>query len=311
MSRNGNGVYTLVSGNPVVTGTVITSTWANNTLTDIAAALTDSVAADGQTPMTGDLDLNTNKIVNLEPGTVAGNAIEYSQFEAATSSSVNITGGTIDDTPIGSVTPATGRFTTLESTGDLTSGGDLSVAGDGVFLGTGSLKVPTGTIAERNSVLLGSFRFNTTYGRFEGCTAVTAGQTITSITRVATLATLTTATDHGLSTGDIIAVSGATPAAFNGTFLITVTSATEFTYVMATTPANNATVVGSYVYGTWGAVGGGAGGGGDDEVFVENTLVVTTSYTLPTGKNASSVGPITINSGQTVTIPSAQRWVIL
>jgi hypothetical protein len=261
--------------------------------------------------MSGDLDLNTNKIVNLEPATVAGNAVEYTQFEAATTSSVNITGGSINGTTIGFTTPSTGKFTTLEATGDLTSGGDLSVAGNGKFLGTGSLKVPTGTIAERNSVLLGSFRFNTTYGRFEGCTSVTMGQVISSITRVATVATLTTATDHGLSTGDFIAVSGATPDEYNGTYIITVTSPTAFTYVMATTPATNATVVGSYVYGTWGAVGGGATGGGDDEVFVENTLVVTVSYTLPNGRNASSVGPITINSGKSVTIPSTQRWVIL
>jgi len=53
MSRNGSGTYTLPAGNPVVTGTAITSSWANTTLSDIAAGLTQSVAADGQTPMTG------------------------------------------------------------------------------------------------------------------------------------------------------------------------------------------------------------------------------------------------------------------
>jgi hypothetical protein len=46
-------------------------------------------------------------------------------------------------------------------------------------------------------------------------------------------------------------------------------------------------------------------------VFVENGVTVTTSYTLSTSKNASSVGPITINSGATVTVPSGQRWVVL
>ena len=55
MARNGSGTYSLVAGNPVVTGTTISSTWANNTLTDIATALTGSVAADGQTPITGPL----------------------------------------------------------------------------------------------------------------------------------------------------------------------------------------------------------------------------------------------------------------
>ena len=61
----------------------------------------------------------------------------------------------------------------------------------------------------------------------------------------------------------------------------------------------------------WGSVGGGATGGGGDEVFVENSTTVTTSYTLTTGKNAVSVGAITINSGVTVTVPSGARWVVL
>jgi hypothetical protein len=61
----------------------------------------------------------------------------------------------------------------------------------------------------------------------------------------------------------------------------------------------------------WGALGGGATGGGADQVFVENGQIVTTNYTLSTGFNAMSVGPITVNSGITVTIPSGARWVVL
>ena len=61
----------------------------------------------------------------------------------------------------------------------------------------------------------------------------------------------------------------------------------------------------------WGSVGGGATGAGGDEVFVENEVVVTTSYTLTTGKNAMSTGPITLNSGVTVTVPTGARWVVL
>jgi len=67
----------------------------------------------------------------------------------------------------------------------------------------------------------------------------------------------------------------------------------------------------TYPAETWGTLGGGAGGGGADEIFVENAMVVTTDYELTSGKSASSVGPITINSGVTVTIPSGQNWVIL
>jgi hypothetical protein len=66
-----------------------------------------------------------------------------------------------------------------------------------------------------------------------------------------------------------------------------------------------------YQGGAWGQLGGGATGGGGDEVFVENGVTVTANYTLSANKNAESVGPITVNSGVTVTIPSDQRWVIL
>ncbi len=67
----------------------------------------------------------------------------------------------------------------------------------------------------------------------------------------------------------------------------------------------------SYPAETWGTLGGGAGGGGADEIFVENAMTVTNDYELTSGKSASSVGPITVNSGVTVTIPSGQNWVIL
>jgi hypothetical protein len=56
---------------------------------------------------------------------------------------------------------------------------------------------------------------------------------------------------------------------------------------------------------------GGAQGGGTDKVFQLNQIVVTTNYTLPAGYSAMSVGPITINSGVAVTVPSGYRWVVL
>jgi hypothetical protein len=61
----------------------------------------------------------------------------------------------------------------------------------------------------------------------------------------------------------------------------------------------------------WGSVGGGATGGGNDQVFQENQLIVTTNYTLSTGKSAMSVGPITISAGAVVTIPAGYSWLVL
>jgi hypothetical protein len=62
-----------------------------------------------------------------------------------------------------------------------------------------------------------------------------------------------------------------------------------------------------YVGGAWGGVGGAQAGG----VIFENSLTISANYTLTTSKNGLSVGPITIGSGVTVTIPSGQRWVVL
>jgi hypothetical protein len=61
----------------------------------------------------------------------------------------------------------------------------------------------------------------------------------------------------------------------------------------------------------WGSVGGGATGGGSDAVFIENDQTVTTNYTISAGKNAGTFGPITINSGVTVTVPSGSVWAVI
>ena len=58
----------------------------------------------------------------------------------------------------------------------------------------------------------------------------------------------------------------------------------------------------------WGSIGGGASAGG---VIYENGVTISSNYTLSTNKNGMSVGPITVGTGVTVTIPSGQRWVIL
>ena len=62
-----------------------------------------------------------------------------------------------------------------------------------------------------------------------------------------------------------------------------------------------------YVAGAWGGVGGAQAGG----VIFENALTISANYTLTTNKNGFSVGPITIGSGVSVTIPSGQRWLVL
>ena len=60
----------------------------------------------------------------------------------------------------------------------------------------------------------------------------------------------------------------------------------------------------------WGQLGG-AGGSAGDGVFYENDTNVTASYTITTNKNAMSAGPITINNGVTVTVPTGSVWTVV
>jgi len=62
---------------------------------------------------------------------------------------------------------------------------------------------------------------------------------------------------------------------------------------------------------SWAEISGGATGAGGDKVFMENELTVTTDYTLSANKSAVSVGPVKINTGKSVTIPTGHTWVIL
>lgn len=54
-----------------------------------------------------------------------------------------------------------------------------------------------------------------------------------------------------------------------------------------------------------------AGGSGADGVFYENGQTVTVNYTITNGKNAMSAGPITINTGVIVTIPTGSVWSVV
>lgn len=57
----------------------------------------------------------------------------------------------------------------------------------------------------------------------------------------------------------------------------------------------------------WGAVGG----GNTAVVGWENQITVAENYTITTGNNMMSAGPVTIDTGFTVTVPTGSRWVVV
>lgn len=187
MSRNGSGTYVLPVGNPVVTGTTITSNWANTTLSDIATALTGSVASDGQTPMTGPLAMGNNKITGVANGTASTDVATVGQI-----SNPNITGGSIDGTPIGNLSPSTGKFTTL----DVSSGATLA----------GTCTAPTVTPGSDNSTKIATTAFVQS-----AISAVSAG--VTSFNSRSGAVTL--------SSGDVTGALGYTPYNAGGNTVVT------------------------------------------------------------------------------------------
>lgn len=81
MARNGSGTYDLPAGNPVATGTVISSVVQNNTMTDIGTALTGSIARDGQSPATANIPMGDNKLTGLATPTARTDATSLGSIQ--------------------------------------------------------------------------------------------------------------------------------------------------------------------------------------------------------------------------------------
>jgi len=124
----------------------------------------------------------------------------------------------------------------FDHTGALDVGGNLTLTtftatGDGTFSGTGQVKLPAGTTAQRSgSPVNGMLRYNSELDSFEG-----------------------------------------------------------------------------YADGAWGGISGAQAGG----AILTNKSTASASYTIATGENGLSVGPITVDTGVTITVSSGQRWLVL
>lgn len=188
-----SGTYTLPAGNPVVTGTTITSTWANTTLSDIATALTNSVPTDGSAPMVGALQMGNNKITGVTDGTASSDVATVNQISNPT-----ITGGTIDGAPIGAANPKNGAFLALSAT-------SASL--------TGTCTAPTVTPSTDSSTKIATTAFVQS-----AITAVSSG--VTSFNTRSGAVTL--------SSGDVTTALGYTPYNASGTTVVTTSNISSY-----------------------------------------------------------------------------------
>ena len=165
MPRNGSGTYSLPAGNPVVTGTTISSTVHNNTMTDIGSEITNSLDKDGQTVVAGTIDFNANKIILDGDGDTS--------IHASTDDVIDVEIGGADAIKLGWQSVADTGFVTVDPnafTADATENTHrLSV------LNTNAITVPTGTTALASSVYITEPNITATGTVTEAATVYIAG----------------------------------------------------------------------------------------------------------------------------------------
>jgi len=131
MARNGSGTYSLPAGNPVVTGTVISSTWANTTLNDLGNAMTASLAYDGQTTPVANLPMGGFIHTNVGNATVRTNYPSAGQVQDGTLTYLTSVSGTDTITaiaPLSMTAYATGQtFRFIAAGANLTTGVTLNI----------------------------------------------------------------------------------------------------------------------------------------------------------------------------------------
>jgi hypothetical protein len=125
MPRNASGTYTLPSGNPVSSGTLIDATWANNTLNDLANEVTDSLSRSGEGGMLAPLRLNDG--VQATPGLAFTNEPSTGMYRAGTNEAWLVAGGTqvLQFTTTGAVSrfaPGAVATPSITALGDLNTG---------------------------------------------------------------------------------------------------------------------------------------------------------------------------------------------
>lgn len=164
---------------------------------------------------------------------------------------------------------------TTASTGTFTT---LTATSDSAFTSTGAVQLSSGTTAQRPTGAAGKLRFNTTTSEFEGYNgtawASVGGSAISNDTSTAT----------NLYPLFAAATTGTASSVYTSNAQYLFKPSTGELSVKAPVAANG---------------------------IVVNSDQVTSSYTIATGTNGFSVGPLTVASGVTLTVASGQRHVVI
>jgi hypothetical protein len=154
----------------------------------------------------------------------------------------------------------------------------LTATADSAFTSTGAVKLSTGTTAERPTGAAGKLRFNSTTNEFEGHN----GTTWSSVGGSAISNDTTTATN--LYPLFASATTGTASSVFTSNAQYLFKPSTGELSVKAPRASNG---------------------------IVVNSATISSDYTIATGDNGMSAGPVAVNSGITVTVSSGSTWVVV
>lgn len=315
-SFGGDAAFTFVNG----TGTATTTLGVASTTSGVLK-LYNSASANSVTVASGN---NTASwTMTLPPDD--GSSGQYLQTDGSGNTSwatISATGDVVGpasatDNAVVRFDGTTGKLiqnsavTIADTTGDITAG---KYNGLTVTTTTGTLTVANGkTLAVDNSLtFVGTDGSTVNFGA--GGTVTLLGNTSTGTGSIVlsnsptfnddiTLGVASTATGAVKFTGTTSGLVTLSVADAAGTWTLKLpTTAGSTGQALTTDGSGNA---------SWSTITGGATGGGSDAIFWNNGQTVTTNYTVPASTNAGSFGPITINSGVTVTVSSGSNWTVI
>ena len=210
--RNGSGTYSLpVNGwNPATNGVAASAADWQTLINDVATALTASLSADGQTPMTGNLVMGSNMLTGLSAGANAGDSVRFEQLPSASNLLPVASGGTGSANAANARTAlsaaASGANADITSLTALSAGGLPNSSVLTADIADAQITAPKLDGAQSGSAPIFAAR---AWGRFDGATgALLASGNITSVVRNSVgNYTVTIATDLADANGGIIATA--------------------------------------------------------------------------------------------------------
>jgi len=236
MSFNGSGTFLInTAGQPVVSGTVISSTAFNALTADLATGLSTAITKDGQTTVTANIPMSTYKFTGLGVGSAATDSANLSQVQSTVTKLLTSVSGTDTITAVGApvvAAYAAGQMFYFVATGDNTGAVTLNIDSLGAKAVTrdGSVALAAGDIKSGEVVVVvyDGTRFQVVSQLNSAGNATFANVSITSALNVGGVATFTAnpvlsgGTANGVLylNGSKVATSGSA-LTFNGTVLET------------------------------------------------------------------------------------------